>query len=104
MRVFTDRDGLTIGNSPLYSSGSEERHLTEKQFQIVLALVKTYPRLVIGGGYNLLLEHRMKLNKALGEQLRIATTNPTYDVVNNLLTQVGVNIPVTRIFSGLAPF
>ena len=89
--LVTDGDGLTIGNSHLYSSGLEERHLTEGQFQIVLALAKTYPRLVMGADYNLPLERRMELNKALGKQFRIAVTDPTYDAVNNPLTQVGVN-------------
>ena len=51
--LVTDREGLTIGNCHLYSSGPEERHLTESQFQIVLALAKSYPRLIIGGDYNL---------------------------------------------------
>ena len=89
--LVTDREGLTIGNCHLYSSGPEERHLTENQFQLVLALAKSYPRLVIGGDYNLPVEHRMKLNKALGGHFRIAVTDPTYDAVDNPLTRVGVN-------------
>lgn len=84
--MVTDKDGLTIGNSHLYASGPDERHLTESQFQIVLALAKTYPRLVIGGDYNLPLERRMKLNRAFGALFRIAVTDPTYDTVNNPLT------------------
>ena len=33
----------------------------------------------------------MKLNKVLGKHFRIPVTDPTYDAVNNPLTQVGVN-------------
>ncbi len=89
--LVTDRGGLTIGNTHMYSSGPEERHLTEAQFKVVLDLAKIYPHLVIGGDYNLPLTRRMEMNAAVGKRFKIAVTDPTYDAVNNPLTQVGVN-------------
>ena len=89
--LVTNSNGLTVGNTHLYSPRTTGRAFTEWQFRAVLSLATTYPNLVVGGDYNLTYPHRAELNAKHGEPFKIAVTEATYDSVSNPLTRRGVN-------------
>ena len=104
--VVTDSNGLTLGNTHLYSPRTTGRAFTESQFREVLSLAITYPNLVVGGDYNLTYPHRVDLNAKHGEPFKIAAIEATYDSVSNPLTRRGVNrlggnAPQQKVIDGL---
>lgn len=89
--LVTSSSGLTVGNTHLYSPGTDGAVFTEAQFRKILKLGKVYSQLVVAGDYNLPFKRRAALNEEYGSPFKIFETNATYDSVINPLTRKRVN-------------
>lgn len=89
--LVTSSSGLTLGNTHLYSPGTDGAVFTETQFRKILERGEVYSQFIMAGDYNLPFKRRAALNEAYGSPFKIFETNTTYDSVINPLTRKRVN-------------